>query len=267
MFKPLLAKYFVTAPSIWGKVPGHADFVSRGMRGGEREEWERWLSVLPACPAERRVPASAALPVAFVLPPGTLRFAQHRFVVGVVSRSVDRLGRPHALVIYQLASTRWLQRHLASHAEHPHDWFFWLARTVARHAGLSEAADIRALERALDDLWRLHEPAASQWMPAAWRGSADRAVLATRSRALLDRVLGAAAPSDLAHRLAGVRYMPWADWPERIFVPARHGRASRPDAVASDIATGFQGAFWQQDDGGGFVNVATRLETLWTGSP
>lgn len=262
-----LASHFVTPPSIWGKVPGHADFVSCGMRRGEREAWERWLSSLPDRAPGQREPASAALPVAFILPPGTPGFAPRRFVVGVVTRSVDRLGRAHALIVYQLACRRWLERHLASHPAYPHDWFFWLARTVARHAGLSEAADIRALERTTHELWCLHKPTVSQLLPVAWRPVQNPVVLVARSRALLDRLLGAPSLDDTAHRLAGVRFLPWADWPERVCEPRRFQRAPRMDGGGPETGLRFQGAFWQQDDSGGFVNAATRLGPLWSGSP
>lgn len=267
MLKKFLATHFVTRPAIWGKVPGHADFVSCGLRRGEREAWQRWLAAMPEPPAGRRLPASAALPVAFVLPPGALQFASRRFVVGVMARSVDRLGRSHALVVYQLAHPRWLLRHLAMHEDCPHDWFFWLARTVARHAGLSEAADIRALERATDELWGLHGPTAMQLLPAAWRPAAKPASLVSRSRALLDRLLGAPSLDDLSRRLVGVRFMPWTDWPERVGEPRFFDRRAQAGDVESEDRPRFQGAFWQQDDSGGFVNAAVRLDTLWTGAP
>jgi type VI secretion system protein ImpM len=267
VLKRSLDSFLVTHPAIWGKVPGHADFVSCGQRKGESEAWADWLSVLPEPPPERRLPASAALPVAFVLPPGALTFASRRFVVGVIARSFDRLGRSHALVAYQVAHPRWLLRHLALHADYPHDWFFWLARTIARHAGLSEAADIRALERAIDELWGLHGPTAAQLLPAAWRPAAQPAALVSRSRALLDRLLGTASPDDVSQRLVGVRFMPWTDWPERVRTPGFPNRkASMADAEAGG-RTRFHGAFWQQDDSGGFVNAAVRLDTLWSGSP
>lgn len=261
MMKRVIAAHLVTQPAIWGKLPAHADFVSSGVRVGERDGWEAWLAAQPHRTPERRAPASAALPAAFVLPPGALPFAPRRFVVGVIARSFDRTGRPHALLVYQLAHRRWLIRHFEKHAAYPHDWFFWLARAVARHAGLFEAADIRALERATSELWRLHSPNATQLLPPICRAEADPVALVSRSRALLDRLMGASAQDDLARRLAGVRFLPWPDWPDRLCEARRAATFQLPGARR------FEGAFWQQDDAGGFVNAAVRLEALWNGSP
>ncbi|MGJ7578658.1 type VI secretion system-associated protein TagF [Variovorax sp. RHLX14] len=259
--KRVIAAHLVTQPAIWGKLPAHSDFVSSGVRIGEQDGWEAWLSAQPHRTSEYRAPASAALPAAFVLPPGALPFAPRRYVVGVVARSFDRTGRPYALLVYQLAHRRWLVRHFAKHAAYPHDWFFWLARAVARHAGLFEAADIRALERATGELWRLHSPNATQLLPPICRAEADPVALVSRSRALLDRLMGAASQDDLARRLAGVRFLPWPDWPDRLCGAGSGGTARFSGARR------FEGAFWQQDDAGGFVNAAVRLEALWNGSP
>ncbi len=264
MLRRAIASNLITRPAIWGKVPAHADFVSSGVRNGEREEWEAWLAAQSRGAAERPILASANLPACFVLPPGAMRFAPRRYVLGVVARSMDRLGRPYALLVYQLAHPRWLVRHFENHAACPHDWLFWLARAVARHAGLFEAADIGALERVTAELWRLHAPNASAFLPGPWRAEHDPATQVSRSRALLNRLMGAASQDDLARRLAGVRFLPWPDWPERLFCAS----SAVPSAsVRPPMARSFEGAFWQQDDAGRFVNAAVRLDTLWHGSP
>lgn len=271
MLKRAIASQLVTRPSIWGKVPAHADHVSSRVRKGEREGWEHWLRVQsPNSPDPAGAPPSAGLPVAFVLPPGALQFASRRFVVGVIARSMDRLGQPHALVVYQKAHPRWLFQHFAKHADHPHDWFFWLARALARHAGLFEAADIHALERATDELWHLHAPNARHFLPSQWRASADPVALASRSRALLDRLMGVTAQDDPGRRLSGVRFLPWADWPGCIGI-SRSVRADteagRTEASGIQNVECFEGVFWQQDDAGGFVNASVRLTALLAGSP
>ena len=278
MMKKLMAARLVTRPAIWGRLPAHAGIVSSGVRRGECESWEAWLKTQLDRRLDRRPPASAGLPAAFVLPPGMLQFASKRFVVGVAARSVDRMGRPYPLLVYQLAHPRWVVRHFDTHAAFPRDWFFWLARTVARHAGLFEAADIRALDRATDELWRLHAPSGTQLLPERWHTKPDPAALVLRSRALLDRLMGAAAQDDLARRLAGVRFLPWPDWPERLCEWRRtgaeaHGNTGNFSAEPPDTALPardwgpFEGAFWQQDDAGGFVNAAVRLDELWNGGP
>lgn len=271
MLKKAIASQLVTRPAIWGKLPAHADFVSCEVRRGEREGWTEWLKVQSSSATDQRMPSSATLPVAFVLPPGALQFASRRYVVGVVAHSVDRVGRPHALLVYQLAHPRWLLPHFAKHAAYPQDWFFWLARAVARHSDLFEAADIRALERATGELWRLHAPNATHLLPASWRSSVDPVGLTSRSRALLDRLMGATSQDDPARRLAGVRFLPWTDWPGRL-CGVRHVDASasvvrKQGKQGTQDMRRFEGAFWQQDDAGGFVNASARLDTLWNGSP
>ena len=73
--------------------------------------------------------------------------------------------------------------------------------------------------------------------------------------------MGASAQDDLARRLAGVRFLPWPDWPDRLCEARSAATFQLPGARR------FEGAFWQQDDAGGFVNAAVRLEALWNGSP
>lgn len=261
MLKRLIAANLVTTPAIWGKLPAHADFVSSGMRNGDLECWKSWLTAQTFDGKSGHGSSSASLPAAFVIPASTLGLARRGFVVGAMARSMDRLGRPHPLVVYQFAQARWLLRHFSPHASCPQDWFFWLARTVSRHASLHEAADIRTLERATGELWRLHAPSASQLLTDALRGTTDPLALSARSRALLDRLMGEASQDDPALRLAGVHFMPWVDWPERIALDG--GKMS---SRASDTkGRRFEGAFWQQDASGGFVNAAVRADALWSG--
>lgn len=250
MLQRLIASRLITTPAIWGKLRGHADFVRSGMRHGESEGWQPWLA------QQGRVDGSvitAALPTAFVLPPGTLNFARHRFVIGVITPSMDKVGRPHALMVYQLAHTRWMKLNYGSQDRTAQDWLFWLARAVARHAGLVDVSDIQSLQHTVQGLWQMHEPGLRQlW--AAGAGSASRfdaghqhVEPAQVMQDLLDRLSGHASANDPAAQLQGVRYFPWADWPQRLL--RQRG----------------EGTFWQQDAAGGYVNAAARLPMLWSG--
>jgi hypothetical protein len=69
------------------------------------------------------------------------------------------------LLVYHLAHVRWLRQHFGDAALAPHDWLFWLARTVARHSADTEdgrASDIQAIDRAVRRLWPVHAPGVRQ---------------------------------------------------------------------------------------------------------
>jgi len=247
MLQKLIASRLITPPAIWGKLPGHSDFVRSGMRHGESEGWQHWLTQQD-CLRDRHQASQgpAAPPVAFVLPPRSLAFAPRRFVVGVIAPSMDAVGRHYPLLVYQLAHPRWVQRHFEAQDQQPRDWLFWLARALARHVGELGITHILPLRRTVQTLWRLHEPAG--W--GALRGSlhpSEKPVPTAIAgvEELLDKVAGAAPATDLASHLHGVRFLPWADWPQCLV----NARA--------------QSAFWQQDAQGGFVNATHRLQTLW----
>ena len=238
MLARLIASCRASAPAIWGKLPGHADFVHSGVRPGEAEAWTQWLTE-HGLYADVGIAARAmSVPVAFALPPGTLPFARQRYVLGVIARSVDRAGRPHSLVIYQQESPRRAMRHFEAQLRQPLDWQFWLARAVARHARMSRA-DIQALEitvRALRTESRELEK--------------DFSVQRVRwLQALLDQQTGPALSDDPAAELHGVRHLPWADWPYRL-------QGARAES-----------AFWQQDANGRFIGAANRLQKLWSVLP
>lgn len=253
MLRALIASSLITPPAIWGKLPGHADFVRSGMRHGESEGWRPWLAHV--CAAQGSAPPQQpAIPVAFVLPPGALAFAPRRFVLGAITPSADRVGRQHPLLVYHLAHPRWVEDHFASHPQEPRDWLFWLARALARHAGPQGAQDVQRLGRTVQGLWRLHAPG---WpdLRRRWRlepggdphPHGGQPSLPDRVQSILDELAGHAPDTDPARLLHGVRHLPWADWPERL-----HHR--QPES-----------AFWQQDAAGGFVNAAERLQPLWSG--
>lgn len=248
MLQKLVALRLITPPAIWGKLAGHSDFVRSGMRHGESEGWQPWLIENGRFP---EVGPVGTLPTAFVLAPGTLGFAPHHFVVGVVAPSIDRVGRRHALLVYQVAHPRWAERHFAAQAIHPQDWLFWLGRAVARHIGPHGAPQVQALGRTVDALWRLHAPGRRELFGAradSTAGSTNADPSRDRSKAVLDRFAGPCIEDDLAARLQGVRYFPWSNWPHAF------------------LASRVQNAFWQQDAAGGFVNAAPQLSNLWSSS-
>lgn len=253
MWHRLMALCQITPPAIWGKLPAHADFVRSGVRHGEADGWARWLAGIPVPPHDPGMPLDAhrAVPVSFVLPPGALAFAPRRFVLGVIAPSVDRVGRRHPLLVYQLARRSWVMQHLAP--SQPRDWLFWLARAVARHAQRSAQADMRSLHDCVQGLWQLHEEAYATRQPQSQNVQSEPhatppldAALGRDAERLLAARIASSGPEDITAGLHGVRYLPWSDWPQRLW------------AVPS------AGAFWQQDERGGYLNAASRLQQLWS---
>lgn len=246
MLDALIHTRLITPPAIWGKLPGHADFVRSEMRLGETDGWLPWLARNGGMV---RRPVVAPPPAAFVLPPGTLSFAPHRFTLGVITPSCDSVGRHHALIVYQLAHPRWVLWHFARQTQRPRDWLFWLARAVDRHTGpVRAASEVQALACTVRALWQLHAPdwrvlrASGRVAPESTDDTGRRCVLA---EVALTEQAGPTYPEDAAARLRGVHCLPWADWPQRLF----KARA--------------QSAFWQQDAEGGFVNASSRFLDLW----
>lgn len=245
MLQRLIANSLVSPPAIWGKLRGHADFVRSGVRHGEIEGWQPWLARHADMTA---LDLDCALPAAFVLPPGTLAFAPTHFVLGVVTPSADRAGRRHALLVYQRAHPAWVRGNFEAQVRQSRDWQFWLALAVARHTGERGVAELRALERSVQVLWRFHAPG---WRELGARRPRRELTESDclRALALLDRTAGPASPDDLAQCLSGARDLPWADWPARL----HHDEADC--------------AFWLRDAYGGFVHAANRLTDLWSIEP
>lgn len=117
------------------------------------------------------------------------------------------------------------------------------ARAVARHTRAQGPSDLRALESSVRASWREQMQSTGIFS----QGSAD--AQKHRMRALLDQWAGPPPLNDPAAQLHGVRYLPWADWPERLQGPR------------------VESAFWQQDAEGRFFGAANRLQKLWGGSP
>lgn len=242
---PWFDPWRVSPPAIWGKLPHHADFVRSGVRHGELEAWASWLDGLdgPRHGAQADAATKAlALPVAFVLPPGVLAFAPRRFVLGVIAPSFDRVGRRHPLVVYQRAHPRWVQRHFEAQLRQPCDWQFWLARAMARHVHPEGPAHLAAMKSTVKAVWR-----AQAALSNTARRDGDIAPQAQQA-GWLDRWAGPVRGDDPGARLHGVRYLPWADWPQCL-------QGTHADS-----------AFWQQDAQGRFVGASHRLQSLWSGA-
>lgn len=298
----LTRRWVASSVSIWGKVPTHADYVKHAVYSQEAVQWQQWLAqhapfLLQSPEAGERAgaPRSGArrgsraepgwiqldapakvelglIPVAFILPPGTLAFSGQRHVTGILLPSHDKAGRAHPLVIYQTVHRAWL----ASCMGMPElQWWLALAQLLERWYWLQEVEDDAVADAAVLvrsnwlSLCQQVEDLASRLRPT-WGHLWSRKQASTKPFPALFPALvpgrssqqslsdwlalglpfAADAGADLAdwalssHRAQGVRHMPWTDWPERVW---RHG----PSA-----------AFWQQDSGGGILRAANKLADI-----
>lgn len=245
-------------PAVWGKVPSQGDFVHHRATLPERQAWQDWVETIwsqrpqpmPAVRTKAQPAAAdwhsldvvrparrlAEVPIAFVLPPGSLAFAPSHHVQGVMVPSTDKVGRACPFIIYQSVSAAWIQRQWPADMQADgKTQLFWWARLAwqAVHGDLL----LRDWLEHLDALWALQAPGLAQWMGAG-PNPTDRSEIA--------QLLGGDRPDDPAFNLRGVYHLPWADW------PARALRMDQPEA-----------AFWTQDAQGGYVQAGTNLLQLW----
>ncbi|BDT67996.1 hypothetical protein os1_21770 [Comamonadaceae bacterium OS-1] len=268
LLQPLAQRWLAHPPSVWGKLPSHGDYVRHRVTPAQAQAWQQWVRQvwhlrpeaisLPKPRASRkRAPSAAgwisleprqdtvdlgAVPVAFVMLPGTLPFAATHYVQGVIVASEDQVGRSCPLIMYQQVSSRWMSKMWATpagqRASSGQDLLYGLSRLGARlHASDKDWSD---LVHAVDGLWDLYQPG---W-PQLW-GGPPMAVASAAQRRWLDGYC-AAEELDTARQLHGVQHLPWVNWPARLL------RAEQPVP-----------AFWQQDMRGGYINASESLLKLW----
>ena len=192
----------------------------------------------------------SALPWCFVLPPNTLQFAQSQYVIGVWMDSSDKVGRRYPLVMIQTASARWIKQYFSNHIAQPREWLHFAARCMAQAVYAEESAQDRPQQSTSDHaatlvsqltrLWNLYQP--------GWRETLGRGSPSVDSQ-LAQSIVCTAQPEDVVRTLDGVRYLPWADWPQRL--------------TGNMSTTSPQPAFWQQDLQGRFVAAG---QSLWANS-
>lgn len=261
---------------VWGKLPGHGDFLRRHSTALHARDWQNWVTrvwnLRPVAPASRPAragrespsnwmqleprkvaPDMGAVPVSFVLQPGVLPFSGKHYVQGVVMASHDQVGRAFPLIVFQQASPGWMRRTWGQRPQSDivgstlpvsggsgKDMLFWISRLMARTQG----ADIGWAEfvMAVDAMDALYRP--------DWRKLFGGLVATPDKRALEDLLARYcdADTQDAAYGLRGVQQLPWTNWPSRIL------RAENPT-----------NAFWQQDLRGGYVNASETLSGLYGG--
>ncbi|ATE59937.1 TagF domain-containing protein [Thauera sinica] len=264
------------APSVWGKLPALGDYVSRHASPADIAAWQRWFEVYPldrlsesAIDLDEAPPARAAasdrwlstepvavpgrehpLPWCFILPPDALpqapRLPAGLPVIGVMARSCDRVGRLHPLVVWQSVQPRWLVDHRQTQ-----EWLFWLSSYLVCHTlpySTPEAFNPVPFLDLLDALWHTASPG-----PAARLGLAPKPL----PDGELTRLIAEAKPAGLfrakrnpADDLAGVRHLPWADWPLAAIRPMGFGQR--------------RAYFWQHAANGEYVGLAAP-QVGWRG--
>ena len=246
-------------PACWGKLPAHADYIGYGVKADQAHIWQNWIKhrmdAIPAITADigqksdkkwvTLQPATNNLryiACAFILPPGALSFAPQRYVVGTMMPSSDRIGRAHVFLVYQQVQPQWIQHYWGTSSS-PQDWLFWLARMITELVmqqmsddTVSKTNKINTVIRYIKKLWALHTP--------GWKQVIGMPVHRPSNKAS-EHIIQGIGEYSVIGSLRGVRYLPWADWPNRIL---------RSQPVS---------AFWQQDHAGKYVNAAETLEELW----
>lgn len=199
----------------------------------------------------------AGLPWCFVLPPGSLPFAEREHVIGVWMSSFDKVGRVYPLVMLRTASPRWIKQYFQNHVQQPCDWLFAAARAMAHMVYAEEAAldrpdhpqrqhseqgqsdHLATLMGQLEQIWELYQP--------AWLGLFGGKKKSPEHNGV-HSFIPAPHPEDPVQRLHGVRYLPWSDWPQRL--------------TNGELDLSQRAAFWQQDLRGRFVGAATRMQDV-----
>lgn len=217
----------IAAPACYGKLPALGDYVQRNAPHREVGVWWNRFTRMQERFGTRA--SGPRLPWCFTLPPGTFSWSGNRHLIGVITLSEDRIGRRYPFVAWQKASVKALQYPcLFAPEAGPRNWLFWLSRLVAAHTSFRPESPhpptMQDFEYCLERLWALHRP--------AWRArlGLNPAVPAAE---LSQQLIGPLAPLNAE----GVRFMPWADWPQRLW---------------DDKALCY---FWQQDHQGRYLRV------------
>lgn len=268
--RSLSQRWLAQSPHIWGKLPSHGDYLRYRVSPAQAQGWKTWVDqIWHLRPARQGLPGKASptpqqvqspfgwmqleaprgqvdlsvVPVAFVLPPGTLAFSPKQHVQGVMIPSEDKIGRACPFIVYQQVSRSWLARSWARDGAHGCDTpgqhlLYWWARVAARMHGTE--SDFAQCCQAVDAVWQRHAPGWAQLMGASPAAVAqDQIEHALGPYRLRDE-------ADVAWGLKGVQQLPWRNWPER--------------AWSAPVP---QSAYWQQDMRGAYVNAADNLLDLW----
>lgn len=208
----------ISPPACYGKLPALGDYLRHRAPGDEVGLWWNRFGSLPTVPSATTMVSGVSgasgetLPWCFVLAPDVLSWASGVHVIGVLMLSRDRIGRPYPLVVWQKASPAGLRHASLFGTESPRNWLFWLSRLVFAHVRpvRSERSDPDLQNdflSTLDQLWELFRPSWTARLGVSGKLPTDE---------VCQTHIGPYTP--LAD-VEGVRFMPWAEWPETLWSP------------------------------------------------
>jgi type VI secretion system protein ImpM len=248
--------------ALWGKMPGCGDFIRRNLPYEQEKALEDWVrqrrgilslkkgewpwphrrTMQEDAPVDSLTSRLLGQPWCFVLHPRSLPFAGNRYLIGVWMDSCDKVGREYPLVMMQAVTPRWVKQHFALQAEQPCEWLFNAARIIAnsiyaqkgkkdQFASQEELVDpVAFLWVRLNALWLIYTP---RW----YNFLRNRILPPLQDTYRIQELVGDPKPDDPALFLDGVRFLPWADW---------------PDCLQSSRTREY---FWQQDMRGRFTHA------------
>ncbi|MDR3322912.1 MAG: type VI secretion system-associated protein TagF [Zoogloeaceae bacterium] len=264
----------VSPIALWGKMPCRGDFIRHNLPYEQGEALQVWVSqkrkiLSPAEPespprkvkqgipwhslepqktnprqsADPLTTGQAAQPWCFLLPPESLPFSTDRYLIGVWMDSSDKVGREYPLMMFQTATARWVKQYFAAHAEQPCEWLFHAARMISNSIYAQEDEIDRPIERngeidpitilvaQLNAIWSLYAP--------NWRHFLGKRLQfpGQMEEDQIQRLVGSPHPDDPVRHQEGVRFLPWANWPDCVLNPHTHEY------------------FWQQDLRGRFIGA------------
>jgi len=242
--------------AIWGKLPGHADYISQNAAAADTAVLQRWVAEHWRPPGAPRAASAqdrhetgwmhtahpeaaphddTLTPVIFVLATRGRGWSKTPHCLrGAIVPSQDRIGRPHPLIVYQRVTPRWLRRRLPAACGSPDDLLYWVARILAR--------------------WQLHHDE-----------------LASLSQAV--QALDALQTPRLAHVLFGDSPVPISSTGATALVEALGREDILPDAMepqtppltrpAASLPDRSGTSFWQSDANGTLLRLAPHWNELW----
>jgi type VI secretion system protein ImpM len=253
----MVSSKLVSAPSLWGKLPSHSDYIHHNAHPVERQALHQWIQDqwrqrpdAPSCelPEEgwhvvertQRF-AWSEVPVIFVIPSVLVPFATPCHVQGVIMASRDKSGRAYPIVLYQKVTASWIERSNQQDLQQlptlqgTRNWLFWAARLMLQAVAQQQSIDV--LQSKVQSLWQHYTP--------SWRQCLGHPLHPPREMDVRD-IVSYNLQNDATQNLNGVTHLPWSDWPKRVT------QKTKP-----------QGAFWTQDSQGRYLQAAASLLQLW----
>ncbi|TDR32129.1 type VI secretion system-associated protein TagF [Hydromonas duriensis] len=203
----------IPAPSCFGKLPSHGDFLRIRVPQTQKYKLDQWFSTRTknndAASAQKSPlshQAHSISPWCFAIQGQLLNSSRHLMAVGVIFDSKDKIGRNYPFIIYQLVPKRWLLNQL----KEPNHWL----KVLRDFSLLCVQKDSRQLDEMLKKLWAEYKP---EWRDF-FRVQTHRRIASKQRQ--VQQLLSVWQPpkaDDLdISNLQGVSNAPWLDWPQTV---------------------------------------------------